>query len=74
MININPPTQDKIEPQIGPDDYIRISASPAPKPKRKLEEIAKLIDVSRCIGCKACQSACSESNELNPEIGDNVGV
>lgn len=74
MINVNPPTQDKIESQIGPDDYIRASASQLPEPKRKLEEVAKLIDVSRCIGCKACQSACSEWNELSPTIGDNVGV
>ena len=31
-------------------------------------EIAKLIDVSKCIGCKACQSACMEWNDLRPVI------
>ena len=25
--------------------------------------MAKLIDVSKCIGCKACQSACLEWND-----------
>ncbi|EJF91713.1 formate dehydrogenase subunit beta [Bartonella tamiae] len=73
-ININPPTQDVIVQQFGPDDYIRSSASTVPEPKRQLEPVAKLIDVSRCIGCKACQSACSEWNDLSPEIETNVGV
>lgn len=27
-------------------------------------EVAKLIDVTTCIGCKACQVACSEWNDL----------
>lgn len=34
-----------------------------------VEKVAKLIDVSRCIGCKACQVACSEWNDLRDEIG-----
>ena len=33
------------------------------------QEVAKLIDVSRCIGCKACQAACMEWNDLRQEIG-----
>ncbi|WP_280141336.1 formate dehydrogenase subunit beta [Azotobacter beijerinckii] len=37
-------------------------------------EVAKLIDVSICIGCKACQVACSEWNDLRDEVGQNVGV
>ncbi len=41
---------------------------------RQTMEIAKLIDVSACIGCKACQSACMEWNDLRPEVGHNVGV
>src|SRR5215469_9240761 len=37
-------------------------------------EVAKLIDVSRCIGCKACQAACLEWNDLREEVGVNIGV
>ncbi len=37
-------------------------------------EVSKLIDVSKCIGCKACQSACLEWNQLHEEIGYNEGV
>jgi Fe-S-cluster-containing dehydrogenase component len=37
-------------------------------------EVAKLIDVTTCIGCKACQVACSEWNDLRDEVGHNVGV
>jgi formate dehydrogenase iron-sulfur subunit len=40
---------------------------------RSSPEVAKLIDVSRCIGCKACQSACMEWNDLRGEVGENVG-
>ena len=36
--------------------------------------MAKLIDVSKCIGCKACQVACMEWNDLRDEIGTNAGV
>src|SRR5215470_16161624 len=36
--------------------------------------VAKLIDVSKCIGCKACQTACMEWNDLRDEIGINRGV
>lgn len=41
---------------------------------RKPIEVAKLIDVSTCIGCKACQAACSEWNDIRDEIGTNHGV
>ena len=37
-------------------------------------EVAKLIDVSKCIGCKACQTACSEWNDIRDEVGINHGV
>jgi formate dehydrogenase iron-sulfur subunit len=32
-------------------------------------EVAKLIDISRCIGCKACQAACMEWNDVRDEVG-----
>ena len=41
---------------------------------RQPEEVAKLIDVTTCIGCKACQVACSEWNDLRDDIGINHGV
>ncbi|GAB2880034.1 formate dehydrogenase subunit beta [Microvirgula curvata] len=56
-------------------DITRRSASPtAPPQARHTLEVAKLIDVSACIGCKACQVACSEWNDLRDEVGHNVGV
>ncbi|HTI16255.1 MAG TPA: formate dehydrogenase subunit beta [Trinickia sp.] len=36
--------------------------------------VAKLIDVTKCIGCKACQAACMEWNDTRDKIGTNVGV
>ena len=52
-------------------DYIRRSASTLTPPSVRdhEQEVAKLIDVSRCIGCKACQSACMEWNNLRGEVG-----
>jgi formate dehydrogenase iron-sulfur subunit len=41
---------------------------------RETIEIAKLIDVSACIGCKACQAACMEWNDIRDEVGINYGV
>eukprot|EP01036_Dinobryon_divergens_P017720 gene17720-24087_t len=35
--------------------------------------VAKLIDVSKCIGCKACQTACMEWNDLRDDVGDTNG-
>jgi formate dehydrogenase iron-sulfur subunit len=54
---------------------IRRSATsmPAPTPGRAIE-VSKLIDTSRCIGCKACQSACQEWNDLREDVGVNAGV
>ncbi len=46
-------------------------AMPAVAPATK---VAKLIDISKCIGCKACQTACSEWNDVRDEIGTNAGV
>src|SRR5208282_3401621 len=51
------------------------SATTTPPPdQRQTLEVAKLIDVSKCIGCKACQSACMEWNDLRDEVGNNAGV
>ncbi|MBB5190939.1 formate dehydrogenase iron-sulfur subunit [Silvimonas terrae] len=57
-------------------DIRRRSASPTPAPlvRENVTEVAKLIDVASCTGCKACQVACSEWNDLRAEVGHNVGV
>jgi formate dehydrogenase iron-sulfur subunit len=56
-------------------DLRRVSASTeVPPGVREHQEVAKLIDVSRCIGCKACQSACEEWNDLRDDIGSYVGT
>jgi formate dehydrogenase iron-sulfur subunit len=58
-------------------DIIRRSASTSVAPRIRAEattEVAKLIDVSKCIGCKACQVACSEWNNLRAPIGETVGT
>jgi formate dehydrogenase iron-sulfur subunit len=60
--------------QFGPDDLVRRSASNVPTPPRQLTAVAKLIDVSKCIGCKACQVACLEWNDMREEVGENRGV
>jgi len=56
-------------------NYIRRSATTMTPPavRNHEEEVAKLIDVSRCIGCKACQSACMEWNNLRPEMEEFKG-
>ncbi len=59
--------------QFGPEDLIRRSASSVPAPARQLTPVAKLIDVSKCIGCKACQVACLEWNDMREEVGVNHG-
>ncbi|PAT41516.1 formate dehydrogenase subunit beta [Vandammella animalimorsus] len=58
-------------------DIKQRSATTTPSPQvrePRSGEVAKLIDVSKCIGCKACQTACSEWNDLRDEIGHNHGV
>jgi formate dehydrogenase iron-sulfur subunit len=60
-------------PRFGEKDLLRRSASHIAPPAEPQTEIAKLIDVSKCIGCKACQVACSEWNELEEEVGVNTG-
>lgn len=42
-----------------------VSASSSPPPGiKQTAELAKLVDVSSCIGCKACEVACQEWNDL----------
>jgi formate dehydrogenase iron-sulfur subunit len=51
------------------------SATTTPSPGiRSTVEVAKLIDTSKCIGCKACQVACMEWNDVRDEVGTNVGA
>jgi formate dehydrogenase iron-sulfur subunit len=55
-------------------DITRRSATTfTPPGVRKTIEVAKLIDVSRCIGCKACQAACMEWNDLRDRVGTHRG-
>jgi formate dehydrogenase iron-sulfur subunit len=56
-------------------DIKRRSATTTPSPSaRTTLEVAKLIDISKCIGCKACQVACMEWNDLRDTVGRNRGV
>jgi len=58
-------------------DIRRRSATTIQPPAARVEAIpgvAKLIDTTKCIGCKACQVACMEWNDLRDEIGINAGV
>jgi len=59
-------------------DIIRRSATssltPAPQARDHRQQVAKLIDVTTCIGCKGCQVACSEWNDIRAEVGHNIGV
>jgi formate dehydrogenase iron-sulfur subunit len=70
----NPPVQ-RLASNLLPSDVVRASATAqVPAPQRQLTQVAKLIDVSKCIGCKACQSACIEWNDTHPDVEENVGV
>ena len=59
-------------------DIIKRSATngitPPPQARNHKTEVAKLIDVSTCIGCKGCQVACAEWNDIRDDVGYNVGV
>jgi formate dehydrogenase iron-sulfur subunit len=56
-------------------DIAARSATTTPSPQaRTTTEVAKLIDVSSCIGCKACQVACMQWNDLRDTVGNNIGV
>jgi len=52
----------------------RSSASTSPPPtRRQPPTYAKLVDISRCIGCKGCEVACKEWNELAAVETSNFG-
>jgi len=58
-------------------DIKRMSATTVQTPMARTPvtgTVAKLIDVSKCIGCKACQTACMEWNDLRDEVGETTGV
>ena len=58
-------------------DIKRLSATTLPETQARepvTGTVAKLIDVSKCIGCKACQTACMEWNDLRDEIGTTTGI
>ena len=56
-------------------DITARSSTTSPTPSvRQTTEVAKLIDESKCIGCKACQVACMTWNDLRDTVGENVGV
>ncbi|NYE59160.1 formate dehydrogenase iron-sulfur subunit [Duganella sp. 1224] len=58
-------------------DIKRMSATTVTPPQARTPvtgTVAKLIDVSKCIGCKACQTACMEWNDLRDEVGETTGV
>jgi formate dehydrogenase iron-sulfur subunit len=71
---IQNPTTAAAQAKFTDKDLIRRSASTVTPPAQRQTEVAKLIDVSKCIGCKACQTACLEWNNLTEEVGVNVGV
>jgi formate dehydrogenase iron-sulfur subunit len=57
-------------------DIIRRSATTLPEPQARgapTGQVAKLIDTTKCIGCKACQVACMEWNDLRDDIGSCTG-
>jgi formate dehydrogenase iron-sulfur subunit len=55
-------------------DITRRSATTTQPPTvREQTKVAKLIDISKCIGCKACQSACMEWNDLRDLVGHTDG-
>src|SRR5918992_4991651 len=53
----------------------RRSASPASSTdiRRDAVEVSKLVDIDLCIGCKACEVACKEWNDLPAEETENFG-
>lgn len=60
-------------------DIQRRSATTTPSPSVRhpiagTDGVAKLIDTTKCIGCKACQVACMEWNDLRGDVGENIGV
>jgi formate dehydrogenase beta subunit len=54
-------------------NIVRASAAPPAPGTRTEPTVAKLIDTSTCIGCKACEVACQEWNDLPPETTTQSG-
>ncbi len=53
----------------------RISANTTPAPGiRALPDVAKYIDTTACIGCKACEVACQQWNDLPAETTVQFGT
>ncbi|HEU0201165.1 MAG TPA: formate dehydrogenase subunit beta [Burkholderiaceae bacterium] len=50
------------------------TTTPAPQARSSVTHVAKLIDISKCIGCKACQVACMQWNDLRDDVGTTIGV
>lgn len=50
------------------------TTTPSPQVRNHVIEVAKLIDVTSCIGCKACQVACMQWNDLRDTVGDTIGT
>ncbi|MBN9081829.1 MAG: formate dehydrogenase subunit beta [Rhizobiales bacterium 62-17] len=67
------PTVTPSAPKLSDKNLVRRSASSVPAAE-PMTQVAKLIDVSKCIGCKACQTACLEWNNLREEVGVNTGT
>jgi formate dehydrogenase beta subunit len=56
-------------------ELLRVSASSSPAPGIRLQPVVtKLVDTSTCIGCKACEVACQEWNDLPPEATTQTGT
>jgi formate dehydrogenase beta subunit len=55
-------------------DIVRSSASPPAAGIRRQPTVTKLVDTSTCIGCKACEVACQEWNDLPPETTVQMGT
>ncbi len=50
------------------------TSTKSPDVRKPVAEVAKLIDVTTCIGCKACQVACSEWNDIRDVVGTCDGT
>lgn len=58
-----------------PLEIVRISATSSPSTGiRTQPTLTKLIDTTTCIGCKACEVACQEWNDLPPETTVQMGT
>jgi formate dehydrogenase iron-sulfur subunit len=58
-----------------PLELLRVSATTSPAPGiRTGPTVTKLIDTSTCIGCKACEVACQEWNDLPVETTVQMGT